>query len=71
MLEHHVVHVPRPEKRVPVEGDTILGNLLEHGRSHRVDTPLLQVGCVRLRVYQNTSRTLAPPPDEDQQDQRT
>jgi 2-dehydropantoate 2-reductase len=42
------------QKGAPVEVDTILGDLLEHGRSHHVDTPLLQAGCVRLRVYQNT-----------------
>ena len=42
------------QKGAPVEVDTILGDLLDHGRSHHVDTPLLQAGCVRLRVYQNT-----------------
>ena len=42
------------QKGAPVEVDTILGDLLEHGRTHHVDTPLLQAGCVRLRVYQNT-----------------
>ncbi|HTC76792.1 MAG TPA: ketopantoate reductase family protein [Edaphobacter sp.] len=41
------------QKGAPVEADTILGDLLEHGRSHHFDTPLLQAGCVRLRVYQN------------------
>jgi 2-dehydropantoate 2-reductase len=41
------------QKGAPVEVDTILGDLLEHGRSHHVDTPLLHAGCVRLRVYQN------------------
>jgi 2-dehydropantoate 2-reductase len=42
------------QKGAPVEVETILGDLLEHGRSHHVDTPLLQAGCVRLRVYQNS-----------------
>ena len=42
------------KKGDPVEVDNILGDLLEHGHSHRVDTPLLQAGCVRLRVYQNS-----------------
>jgi 2-dehydropantoate 2-reductase len=41
------------QKGLPVEVDTILGDLLDHGRSHQVDTPLLQAGCVRLRIYQN------------------
>jgi 2-dehydropantoate 2-reductase len=45
------------KKGAPVEVDTILGDLLEHGRSHHVDTPLLQAGCVRLRVYQNTLKS--------------
>jgi 2-dehydropantoate 2-reductase len=42
------------QKGAPVEVDTILGDLLDYGRSHQVDTPLLQAGCVRLRVYQNS-----------------
>jgi 2-dehydropantoate 2-reductase len=42
------------QKGAPVEVDAILGDLLDHGRSHHVDTPLLQAGCVRLRVYQNS-----------------
>ncbi len=41
------------QRGAPIEVDTILGDLLEHGRSHHVDTPLLQAGCVRLRAYQN------------------
>jgi 2-dehydropantoate 2-reductase len=45
------------KKGAPVEVDAILGDLLEHGRSHNVDTPLLQAGCVRLRVYQNSRST--------------
>ncbi len=44
------------QKGAPVEVDTILGDLLDHGRSHHVDTPLLQAGCVRLRIYQNSRR---------------
>jgi 2-dehydropantoate 2-reductase len=46
------------KKGAPVEVDTILGDLLDHGRSHQVDTPLLQAGCVRLRVYQNSLKPL-------------
>jgi 2-dehydropantoate 2-reductase len=46
------------KKGAPVEVDTILGDLLDHGRSHKVDTPLLQAGCVRLRVYQNRLKPL-------------
>jgi 2-dehydropantoate 2-reductase len=42
------------QKGAPVEVDAILGDLLDHGRSHNVDTPLLQAGCVRLRIYQNS-----------------
>jgi 2-dehydropantoate 2-reductase len=42
------------QKGAPVEVDTILGDLLDHGRSHQVDTPLLQAATVRLRVYQNS-----------------
>jgi 2-dehydropantoate 2-reductase len=45
------------QRGAPVEVDTILGDLLEHGRSHQVDTPLLHAGCVRLRVYQNTLKS--------------
>jgi 2-dehydropantoate 2-reductase len=45
------------QKCAPVEVDTILGDLLDHGRSHHVDTPLLQAGCVRLRIYQNTLKS--------------
>jgi 2-dehydropantoate 2-reductase len=45
------------QKGAPVEVDTILGDLLEHGRSHHVDIPLLQAGCVRLRAYQNTLKS--------------
>ena len=41
------------QKGAPVEVDSILGDLLEHGRSNHVDTPLLQAGCIRLRAYQN------------------
>jgi 2-dehydropantoate 2-reductase len=45
------------KKGVPTEVETILGDLLEHGNSHQADTPLLQAGCVRLRVYQNTLKS--------------
>ena len=46
------------QKGAPVEVDAILGDLLDHGRSHNVDTPLLQAGCIRLRIYQNTLKPL-------------
>ena len=46
------------KKGAPVEVDTILGDLLDHGRAHQVDTPLLQACCVRLRVYQNSLKPL-------------
>jgi 2-dehydropantoate 2-reductase len=45
------------KKGVPTEVETILGDLLEHGNSHQADTPLLQAGCDRLRVYQNTLKS--------------
>jgi 2-dehydropantoate 2-reductase len=45
------------KKGAPVEVENILGDLLEHGHSHLVDTPLLQAGCVRLRIYQNTLKS--------------
>jgi 2-dehydropantoate 2-reductase len=45
------------QKGAPVEVDAILGDLLDHGRSHNVDTPLLQAGCIRLRIYQNSRPT--------------
>ncbi len=48
------------QKGAPVEVDTILGDLLDHGRSHHVDTPLLQAGCVRLRAYQNSRQNSGP-----------
>ena len=53
------------QKGASVEVDTVLGDLLDHGRSHHVDTPLLQAGCVRLCVYQNAiKKTLSAPPDK-------
>jgi 2-dehydropantoate 2-reductase len=42
------------QRGAPIEVDTILGDLLDYGKSHQVDTPLLQAGCVRLRIYQNS-----------------
>jgi 2-dehydropantoate 2-reductase len=45
------------QRGAPVEVDTILGDLLDHGHAQHVDTPLLQAGCVRLRVYQNTLKS--------------
>ncbi len=42
------------QKGAKLEADAILGDLLEHGRTHNLKTPLLQAACVRLGVYQNT-----------------
>jgi 2-dehydropantoate 2-reductase len=42
------------QEKHKIEVDTILGDLLDHGRSHNLKTPLLQAACVRLRVYQNS-----------------
>ena len=42
------------QKNHKVEVDAILGDLLDRGRSHNLKTPLLEAGCVRLRVYQNS-----------------
>ncbi len=44
-------------KGAPVEVDTILGDLLDHGHAHQIEAPLLQACTVRLRVYQNTLKT--------------
>jgi 2-dehydropantoate 2-reductase len=48
------------KKGAYVEVDTILGDLLEHGHCYQVPAPLLQAGCVRLRVYQNTLKSPSP-----------
>jgi 2-dehydropantoate 2-reductase len=45
------------KKGAHVEVETILGDLLEHGHCYQVPAPLLQAGCVRLRVYQNTLKS--------------
>jgi 2-dehydropantoate 2-reductase len=42
------------QRGAPVEVETILGDLLDFGRSRQRQSPLLQAGCVRLRVYQST-----------------
>jgi 2-dehydropantoate 2-reductase len=39
-------------KSAPVEVDQILGDLLERGRKSAVTTPLLEVACANLRIYQ-------------------
>ncbi|MCU1324064.1 MAG: apbA [Acidobacteriaceae bacterium] len=36
----------------PVEADHILGDLIERGRAHGIETPLLQAAYVNLSVYQ-------------------
>ena len=41
------------QKGAKIEADAILGDLLEHGRTHNLKTPLLQAACVRLGIYQN------------------
>ena len=48
------------KKGAHVELETILGDLLEHGHCYQVPAPLLQAGCVRLRVYQNTLKSPSP-----------
>jgi 2-dehydropantoate 2-reductase len=45
------------KKGTHIEVDTILGDLLDHGHSYQVAAPLLQAGCVRLRVYQNALKS--------------
>jgi 2-dehydropantoate 2-reductase len=42
------------QKGADVEAEAILGDLLKHGQSHQLKTPLLQAACIRLRVYQNS-----------------
>jgi 2-dehydropantoate 2-reductase len=42
------------QKGAQPEADAILGDLLDYGRSHQLQTPLLQAACVRMRVYQNS-----------------
>ena len=39
-------------KGAPVEADTILGDLLEHGQERALATPLLQAAFVNLSIYQ-------------------
>jgi 2-dehydropantoate 2-reductase len=39
-------------KGAPVEADHILGDFIERGAAHGVDTPLLKAAFVSLRVYQ-------------------
>lgn len=38
--------------QAPVEADTILGDLLERGRSRGVSAPLVQAAFVNLTIYQ-------------------
>ena len=40
-------------KGAPVEAEQILGDLLERGRIHQVNAPLLTAAVVNLRVYQS------------------
>jgi 2-dehydropantoate 2-reductase len=40
------------KKGAPVEVDTILGDLLEHGHAHGLTTPFLQAAFVNLSIYQ-------------------
>ncbi len=42
------------KKGAPVEVDTILGDLLEHGRRHGLTTPILQAAFVNLSIYQRS-----------------
>jgi 2-dehydropantoate 2-reductase len=41
------------KKGAPVEVDTIVGDLLERGRKHRLATPVLQAAFVNLSIYQH------------------
>jgi 2-dehydropantoate 2-reductase len=41
------------KKGAPVEVDTILGDLLEHGHKYGLKTPILQAAFVSLSIYQN------------------
>jgi len=41
------------KKGAPVEVDSILGDLLEHGEKHGVATPILQAAFVSLSIYQH------------------
>jgi len=45
------------QKGADVEAEAILGDLLKHGQSHQLKTPLLQAASVRLRIYQNSRST--------------
>jgi 2-dehydropantoate 2-reductase len=45
------------QKGADVEAEAILGDLLKHGQSHQLKTPLLQAASVRLRIYQNFRST--------------
>ena len=40
-------------KGAPIEADQILGDFIERGGAHGVDTPLLKAAFVNLRVYQS------------------
>jgi len=40
------------KKGAPVEVDTILGDLLEHGRQYGLTMPILQAAFVNLSIYQ-------------------
>jgi 2-dehydropantoate 2-reductase len=44
------------KKGLPVEVDTILGDLLDRGRHHGLKTPLLQAAFVNLSIYQRERR---------------
>jgi len=47
------------KKGAPVEVDTILGDLLEHGRKHGLATPILEAAFVSLSIYQRKLRSTA------------
>jgi 2-dehydropantoate 2-reductase len=44
------------KKGMPVEVDTILGDLLERGRHQGLKTPLLEAAFVNLSIYQQERR---------------
>jgi 2-dehydropantoate 2-reductase len=49
-------------KGAPVEADTIVGDLLEHGRARGVQTPLLEAAYLNLCVYESARRARAAQP---------
>ena len=40
----------------PVEGQHILGDLLEYGRNHQLETPILEIAFAHIRCYEERRR---------------